>query len=419
MTYQLMQLPLTQDHHEVEDLQEQVIKTLIAGKKEAVYFSVLFFSLLLAFYYFIRHKRTGILATLIHLLILITAFYGTWYFILRFVEQDLKSYMMHGGDLIGWLRNSNIFFKAYQNVVNSKNGIWWTSQLLSWSITFGVFLSVESRRISLSIIGRMAYMFLGLLAAIAVPTALFTTFVPISYDKDAKKYDTNAPMLSFVFVITSIIGFACIYLLPKTVTAFPFAFRVILILCHVAVALPIFIPLSINIKGDSTRYSLCAFYGFLAGASFVLHFIYTTEVMLPLFDDKFNIQLLGKKLLLTFSKTNDCLTSVSLDIIFCALITVLLIFHFNPLLGIISLILTPILSPSVLFPFFLLCREFSMIPKSSPTQLQDKRKEKKVEDPKKNIPTDKKTKTDPKTKVDINDGEPKKKNEKVHRKKKR
>jgi len=347
------------------------------GKKEVAYFSVLFYSILITFFYFIKYKRTSLLSTFVHIFLFFGAFYLCWMFIFQFINEDIKSAFMKGGDFYSWLGTSNIFFKSYINVVKTNVAYWWTSQLLLWALSFGVFISIESNRNGLNVFARMAYMLLGLLAAIAVSASIFTTLVPHPNEKDNKGYNTNAPKVSFLFVVFIFIGIICIFLLPKIHATFPFAFRVVLIVLHVVVAFPVFIPLSNTEKGDSARYALCALYAFLAGVSLVFHIINSLEIFLPLLKDKqwFDIKLYNQ-LLGMFLKSNDCQTSVSFDVIFCALITFLMILKVNPLASILSILLMPILSPSVIFPAFLLYRELKMIRHITPTYLLNKKRQK-------------------------------------------
>jgi len=252
-------------------------------------------------------------------------------------------------------------------------------------------MAVESARIGLSIVARLAYMFLGLLAAVSVSSSIFSALIPVKIDKETKNYSSFAPKISFFFVISTIIGAISIFLLPKTITAFPQAFKISLIVIHIAVLFPVLFPLSNNAKGDSARYKVIALYGFLAGISLVFHVFNTFEIILPMLQTgkRFHIVSFGQQLYAIFSKTNSCLNSVSIDISICALITILMILKFDIPTAIISLFLMPILSPAVIFPAFLLKRELSMIPDITPALLNKRRVLKSEEEQKKKNVKDK------------------------------
>lgn len=170
------------------------ISVLSAAKKEAAYFAAVFATAWLIWHFFRRHcpSRDRTATRSMHVILVLTALGSvacTWYGIGLFVLRDF-----HGsspGDLVHWLRTSDVFWKAYAQVLFRPTGFVWSAQLLMVAFSVILFVVTESIRFRIPTWAVLSFALFGALVAVSASLPLFLV-AWISLRRDSSLFSSSS-----------------------------------------------------------------------------------------------------------------------------------------------------------------------------------------------------------------------------------
>lgn len=261
--------------------------------------------------------RTEKVAFLVATLLIVTglvAAFSTWYYVLKFFYWSYTT--QAGGDWHEWVANSDLFVQAYRLVSQTPEQWFWSSQLLLFACGYVSILR--------SAFGREAlwWALLGFLGAISVSLSFFVAYLiaatqlPIDEDEEDEANPWVNPLvgveslsMGIIPVITVSLAVVCIAAI-KWVGVDSVAFPTLLLATHlllVAALLP-----TPNFLADR-NITLWTWLRILAVAIFAC---VTEQVasMIVANPSKNALDLLQRMLVAVVS--NDCQTSISLDLVF-------------------------------------------------------------------------------------------------------
>ncbi|KAE9395724.1 hypothetical protein BT96DRAFT_997419 [Gymnopus androsaceus JB14] len=144
----------------------------------------------------------------------VVSFAHTWYYMFRFMEWSFRDYESKVGAYDGsfierlgnWLVGTALFEQAWRTVCYGASNWWWSQQLCSYTVgSWTIFIFVEGNRRNIRHV--WAYMFLGQLVAISVASNLFYVAISLSAARPVKQVAFH-PVVS-CSVLLSLLAVAC------------------------------------------------------------------------------------------------------------------------------------------------------------------------------------------------------------------
>lgn len=238
----------------------------------------------------------------------------------------------------------DVFVQAYIDVTKNSSGWLMSSQLLMFVASACTFLLAESSAIGMPRYLSISYIILGFLGAISLAFPLFFAHVFCSRSHTVVHRTFSIPM-----AVCAVLAIVSVAVLPVTWNSHRRTYYTgALMLVHCILGVPSLLPVQkLSCQSEQQKKSsiyLAILYLGLAGASMMMHIVNWIHVLVDI-DGRFELIFQG-----AFGTL--CQKSISLDVCLTSIACIVYMLSVNFRRGSVAMLLTPVVSIAVTFPFF-------------------------------------------------------------------